>query len=153
MHQRTIDILVGLFVVLAVVSFSMLAFQVSGLATFYEREPGYEIKAYFEEIGGLKPRARVAIAGVAVGRVTDIRLDTQSFSAIVTMHIDSKFNAIPSDSSAIILTSGLIGDNYIELEPGAETAALQNGSVISETQSAMILERLIGQFLLNKVEE
>ena len=86
MHQRMIDILVGIFVLMAVIAFSMLAFQVSGLTSFYERQPGYNIKAYFEEIGGLRPRARVTVAGVSVGRVTDIYLDPQTsadFSSIL----------------------------------------------------------------------
>jgi phospholipid/cholesterol/gamma-HCH transport system substrate-binding protein len=124
------------------------------LTTFYEQEKGYEISAYFDEIGGLKARSRVTIAGVQVGRVESITLDPQSFSAHIKINIFSQFkNLIPIDSSASIVTAGLIGDNYIVIDPGADFETLQQGGVIDETHSAIILERLIGQLIFNQNNE
>ncbi len=154
MRYGALEITVGLFIVVAIVAFSALAFQVSGLTTFYERDNGYQVSAYFEEIGGLKTRSRVTIAGVQIGRVHQIELDATSFSAQVELQIFSQYkDMIPIDSSASIVTAGLIGDNYIVIEPGAESDAIQPGGVIEETHSAIILERLIGQLIFNQNNE
>lgn len=151
MRYKALEILVGLFVLMTILAFTALAFQVSGLTTFYETDKGYEVSAYFEEIGGLKPRARVTIGGVQVGRVESITLDAQSFSAHIKMNIFSEFkNLIPIDSSASIMTAGLIGDNYIVIDPGADFETVQDGGFIDETNSAIILERLIGQLIFNQ---
>ena len=142
-----IEMLVGLFVVLGILSLSALAFKVSGLMTLSNDNAGYTVTAAFSEIGGLKPRARVAIAGVAVGRVQSIKLDESGFQAIVTMRIHNDVNKIPTDTIASIATSGLIGDNYVMLAPGADDTFLKEGSRIELTDPAIVLERLIGQFL------
>ncbi len=154
MRYAALEVFVGLFVLLTLLAFTALAFQVSGLTTFYEPDKGYEISAYFEEIGGLKPRSRVTIGGVQVGRVESITLDAQSFSAHIKMNIFSEYkNLIPIDSSASIMTAGLIGDNYIVIDPGADFETLQQGGGIDETHSAIILERLLGQLIFNQNSE
>jgi phospholipid/cholesterol/gamma-HCH transport system substrate-binding protein len=154
MRYAALEILVGLFVLLTLLAFTALAFQVSGLTTFYEPDKGYEVSAYFEEIGGLKARSRVTIGGVQVGRVESITLDAESFSALIKMNIASEYkNLIPIDSAASIMTAGLIGDNYIVIDPGADFETLQQGGVIDETHSAIILERLIGQLVFNQNSE
>jgi phospholipid/cholesterol/gamma-HCH transport system substrate-binding protein len=154
MRYAALEVFVGLFVLLAVLAFAALAFQVSGLTTLYQKDHGYEVSAYFDEIGGLKTRSRVTIAGVQVGRVQSIALDPHSFSAHVKFNIFSQFkDLIPIDSSASIVTSGLIGDNYIVIDPGADFETLQQGGVIDETHSAIILERLIGQLVFNQNSE
>jgi phospholipid/cholesterol/gamma-HCH transport system substrate-binding protein len=142
-----IEMLVGLFVILGILSLCALAFKVSGLMTLSNDNGGYTVTAAFSEIGGLKPRARVAIAGVAVGRVQSIKLDESGFQAVVTMRIHSDVNKIPTDTIASIATSGLIGDNYVMLAPGADETYLKEGSRIELTDPAIVLERLIGQFL------
>lgn len=144
--QRSIESYVGLFILAAGLALVILAFKVSGLTTLFKSD-GYIVTAYFDDIGGLKVRAPVKVGGVLIGEVTGISLDPASFKAIVNMHINKKFSDIPSDSSASILTAGLLGDNYIELTPMYSQDVLKNGSVIQYTHPAMILERLIGQFL------
>lgn len=142
-----IEMLVGLFVLLGILSLCALAFKVSGLMDLSSDNAGYNVTAAFTEIGGLKPRARVSIAGVPIGRVQKIILDENGFQAIVTMRINSDVDHIPTDTIASIATSGLIGDNYIMLAPGAEETYLKNGSRIELTDPAIVLEKLIGQFL------
>jgi len=144
--QRLIESFVGLFIVAAFVALTILAFKVSGLTSFF-REKGYTVTANFDDIGGLKVRAPVKVGGVVIGEVTHIGLDPTTFKAIVTMQIKNKFDDIPRDSSASILTAGLLGDNYIELTPMYSKEVLKEGSEIDYTHPAMILERLIGQFL------
>lgn len=144
--QRTLESLVGLFIIAACAALVILAFKVSGLTSFFKEE-GYTVTAYFDDIGGLKLRAPVKVGGVIIGEVSRITLDSSTFKAIVKMHIYKRFHDIPSDSSASILTSGLLGDNYIELTPMYSQEVLKEGSVIEYTHPAMILERLIGQFL------
>lgn len=142
-----IEILVGAFVLAAFLSLCVLAFKVSGLTNTMSGTGGYRLTAKFTEIGGLKNRARVTVAGVPVGRVVSIALDENSYQAIVTMEIEKNVDKLPEDTIASIATSGLIGDKYIMLEPGAEDVFLKNGSMIEMTDPAMVLERLIGQFL------
>jgi phospholipid/cholesterol/gamma-HCH transport system substrate-binding protein len=144
--QRAIESFVGLFILAAILALVILAFKVSGLTSFFQ-EAGYTVTANFDDIGGLKLRAPVKVGGVMIGEVTGVELDPVSFKAIVKMHIYKKYNDIPSDSSASILTAGLLGDNYIELTPMYSQQVLKDGSVIDYTHSALILERLIGQFL------
>ncbi len=146
LSQRTVETFVGLFLLAAIAALLALAFKVSGLTSFFTTE-GYNVTADFDDIGQLKVRAAVKIGGVAVGEVSEIRLDPTTYKAIVTLHINSKVKEIPDDSSAAILTAGLLGDNYIEISPMYSSTFLQNGGQIQETHSAMILEKLIGQFL------
>lgn len=144
--QRLIEALVGLFLIAAFFALTLLAFKVSGLTSLF---PGnsYNVTAAFDDIGGLKIRAPVKIGGVQIGEVTKIALDPVTFKAIVTLRINQDFNDIPDDSSASILTAGLLGDNYIALTPMYNKTFLKNGSNIQMTTSAMILEKLIGQFI------
>ena len=146
--QRTIESFVGLFLAAAILGLVLLAFKVSGLTSFFKSE-GYNVSAVFDEVGQLKVRAAVKIGGVTIGEVTGIHLDPTTYRAVVKMRINSKVNDIPSDSSAAILTAGILGDNYIAITPMYSAEYLKEGGVISETHSAMILEKLIGQFLFS----
>jgi len=148
LSQRTIEIGVGLFLLTAFAALLILAFRVSGLTSFFDTKT-YQVTAAFDDIGQLKIRSAVKIDGVNVGEVSSIHLDTTTFKAIVTMNINQKMNQIPDDSSAAILTAGLLGDNYIALTPMYSQTFLENGSEITDTHSAMILEKLIGQFIFN----
>lgn len=146
LHQRLIESFVGLFLLFAVTSLSVLAFKVSGLTNLFP-EKTYTVKAAFDDIGGLKVRSSVKIGGVQVGEVSRIDLDPITFRAIVTMKIKKQFNEIPDDSSIGILTAGLLGDNYLAISPMYNKTFLHDGSEIQSTHSAMILEKLIGQFI------
>ena len=146
--QRVIETWVGLFILAAFGALLVLAFRVSGLTGFVQ-EKGYLVTAAFDDIGQLKVRAAVRIDGVSIGEVSGIRLDPTSFRAIVSMRIHSSLDKIPDDSSAAILTAGLLGDNYVAITPMYSQTWLKNGSQIRETHSAMILEKLIGQFLFS----
>jgi len=148
LSQRTIEISVGLFLLAALAALLVLAFRVSGLTSFFKVD-SYQITAQFDDIGQLKARSAVKIDGVNIGEVTNIRLDSTNFRAVVTMDIYSDYKNLPSDSSAAILTAGLLGDNYVAITPMYSQTFLQNGSEISNTHSAMILEKLIGQFMFN----
>lgn len=148
-QTRSIEISTGLFIILGFCALFFLAIETTNIQA-YSDTGGYDVTATFTNVGGLKVRAPVTMAGVSVGRVSSIRLDPQTFNAVVTMRIGSKFNQIPDDSSAAILTAGLLGEQYIGLSPGGSEAFLKNGSKIQQTQSAIILENLIGQFLFNK---
>ena len=151
MRKRGIETMVGLFVLLGVAAALFLALKAANLASFGEHK-GYSLSAKFDNIGGLKPRAPVRSAGVTVGRVKRIRLDSKTYQGVVTMEIDEDVR-FPKDSSAKILTSGLLGDQYIGLEPGDDDKELAAGDVIRQTQSAVVLENLISQFLFNKAAE
>lgn len=144
--QRLIESFVGIFLILAIVSLSVLAFKVSGLTSLFPIK-SYQVTAVFDDIGGLKVRAPVKMSGVQIGEVTGIQLDPVSFKAVVTIQIAQDFKKIPDDSSASILTAGLLGDNYIAIAPMYNTTFLVNGSKIEITHSAMVLEKLIGQFI------
>ena len=151
--MRTIEVAVGAFIIAGIASLLMLALQVSGLTHFFQEEHGYKIHADFENIGGLKVRAKVAVAGVVVGRVTEVELDHQSFTARVTIAIDpSKSDKFPTDTQASIMTSGLLGDNYISLAPGFSKDVLEAGSIIpvENTTSALNLEKLVSKFVANQ---
>ena len=146
LSQRSVETFVGIFLLAAVAALLVLAFKVSGLTSFFRTE-GYNVTAAFDDIGQLKVRAAIKISGVTVGEVSGIRLDPESYKAIVTMHIHADTKDIPDDSSAAILTAGLLGDNYIEISPMYSATFLKEGGQIQETHPAMILEKLIGQFL------
>jgi phospholipid/cholesterol/gamma-HCH transport system substrate-binding protein len=146
LSQRTVETGVGLFLLAAITALIVLAFKVSGLTSFFQPS-GYTVSAGFDDIGQLKVRASVKIGGVTVGEVSGINLDPTTFRAKVMMRINSSFNDIPSDSSVSIMTAGLLGDNYIAITPMYSTTYLKEGSEIQETHSALILEKLIGQFL------
>lgn len=143
---------VGLFVVLGLAALFMLAMKMSNFAS-YSSKDGYTVTARFEEIGGLKVQAPVNAGGVRVGRVTGIDYDEKRYHAKVTMQIDGRYKEFPTDTTAAIYTSGLLGEKYIGLEPGGETEYLKNGSEIRLTQSALVMERVLGQFLFNKAQE
>lgn len=144
--QRLIESLVGLFLIFAAITLSVLAFKVSGLTTLFPQK-SYVVTAEFDDIGGLKVRAPVKIGGVQIGEVGKISLDPVTFKAIVKLDIHDQYNDIPDDSSAGIYTAGLLGDNYISITPMYSKTTLRNGSKIEITRSAMVLEKLIGQFL------
>ena len=146
--QRTINVLVGLFLLLGLLALLFLALKVSNL-TSMAGGPTYSVVAYFDDIGGLKPRAAVRGAGVVVGRVSSIDFDDQRYQARVLLEIDSGVE-FPKDTSAQILTSGLLGEKYIGLSPGADPQPLKNNDRITMTQSAVVLENIISQFLFNR---
>ena len=151
MNKKGIEVLVGFFVLLGLLGLVFLSLKAANLASFGQRS-GYTVTARFDNIGGLKVRAPVRSAGVTVGRVTAITLDARSFQGVVTLEID-KDVLFPKDSSAKILTAGLLGDQYVGIEPGGNEANLGTGDVITSTQSAVVLENLIGQFLFNKAAD
>lgn len=148
-NQRIVEITVGIFVVLGISALVTLAFKVSNISALAEQD-GYYITAKFTNIGGLKVKAPVAMAGVRVGRVAGIEFDQDSFKAVVRMRINPQYSKLPSDSSASILTSGVLGESYIGLDAGADEQFLKEGSEITLTQSAVILENLVGKFLFDK---
>jgi len=152
MSTRTIEILVGLFVAAGLAALFMLAMKVSNLAN-YTGDDGYEISARFDNIGGLKVRSPVAASGVRVGQVVAIAYDLDGYEARVTMSIDPQYDKFPTDTAASVLTSGLLGEQFIGLQPGAEEEFLKAGSEIELTQSALVLEQIIGQFLYSMAEE
>lgn len=149
MNSRTTEILVGFFMLLFFLAMFVLAMKVSNLTSLTKAE-GYTVVAKFENIGGLKERARVSASGVRVGEVTQIVYDPENFEAIVTLNIQNAFNSFPLDTTASIYTSGLLGEQYIGLDPGAEEDFLENNDEITLTQSAIVLERLIGQVLFSR---
>ncbi len=150
-QTRTIEIVTGAFIILGIAALYVLATSATNISSYGENK-GYAVTASFSNIGGLKPRAAVTMAGVAIGRVTDIKLDPKSFSAVITMQIDGRYNEVPDDSTASILTSGLLGEQYIGIDPGGSETFLKQGSSIQYTQSALVLEKLIGQFFSKATE-
>ena len=151
MQRKSLDVWVGLFVLLGAIAVMFLALKAGNMSSM-SFGPSYALKARFDNIGGLKPRAPVKSAGVVVGRVESIGFDDKSFQATVHMRLqaDVKF---PKDSSAKILTSGLLGEQYIGLEPGGDSKNFAEGDRIKSTQSAIVLENLISQFLFSKAAE
>jgi phospholipid/cholesterol/gamma-HCH transport system substrate-binding protein len=149
-HSKN-DVWVGLFVLLGAAALVFLALQSANLLSLNWRT-GYDVSARFDNIGGLKPQAAVRSAGVVVGRVQSIVFDDQTYQARVTLELDKRY-VFPKDSSLKILTSGLLGDQYIGIEAGADEHNLAEGDTITATQSAVVLENLIGQFLYGKAEE
>ena len=151
MGKKGIEILVGLFVLLGMAGLVFLSLQAANLASFGNSDT-YTLQARFDNIGGLKARAPVRSAGVTIGRVTSIALDGQTYQGVVTLAIERGLQ-FPRDTSAKILTAGLLGDQYIGLEPGADEKMLGAGETIRQTQSAVVLESLIGQFINRSAAE
>jgi phospholipid/cholesterol/gamma-HCH transport system substrate-binding protein len=151
MNRSTIDLWVGVFVVLGLGALLFLALKVGNLGSFNTNET-YQVQARFANIGGLKVRAPIKSAGVVVGRVADIRFDNESYEALVSMNLDA-FYQFPRDTTAKILTSGILGEQYIGLEAGGDGVMLKGGDRVRLTQSAVVLENLISQFLFNKAAE
>jgi len=145
MGKKSIETLVGLFVLLGVAALAFLALKAANLGSLTGSD-SYSVQARFDNIGGLKPRAAVRSAGVTVGRVKSIALDPKTFQGVVTLDIERTYN-FPKDTAAKILTAGLLGDQYVGLEPGGDDKNLAAGETIAQTQSAVVLENLIGQFL------
>jgi phospholipid/cholesterol/gamma-HCH transport system substrate-binding protein len=144
--KRLIEFIVGIFMLAGIIAIFLLAFKVSGLSQYSSRD-SFHVTAIFDNIGDLKVRAPVTIAGVRVGEVDGISIDSKTFKATVSMLIDKHQTNLPADSSAKILTAGIIGANYIEIIPGYAEKNLQNGAVINDTQPAIILENLISQII------
>ncbi|MBY4898325.1 outer membrane lipid asymmetry maintenance protein MlaD [Cupriavidus sp. AU9028] len=151
MRKNALDFWVGLFVVAGILALLFLALKAGNMSTF-SFEDTYRIQARFDNIGGLKARAPVKSAGVVVGRVAAITFDDKTYQATVVMDLEQRYQ-FPKDTSAKILTSGLLGEQYIGLEAGGDTAMLAEGARITMTQSAVVLENLIGQFLYNKAAD
>ena len=151
MQRSKNDVWVGLFVLIGAVAILVLALQSANLLTL-NFQSTYVVTAKFDNVGGLKPKAAVRSAGVVVGRVENIVFDDKSFQARVTMSIESRY-AFPKDSSLKILTSGLLGEQYLGIEAGADEKILAAGDTISSTQSAVVLESLISQFLYSKAAD
>lgn len=151
MNKTVLDLWVGLFVVVGIVALLFLALKVGSMSTV-NTSNSYEVVARFDNIGGLKPRAPVKSAGVVVGRVADISFDNETYEAAVTLRIDKRY-AFPKDTSASIMTSGLLGEQYIGLEAGGDSQTLKDKDRILLTQSAVVLENLIGQFIYGKAQE
>ena len=149
-RTRMIEILVGAFMTAGFVAFFFLAMKVSDLSGDGD---GYRLTALFDNVGSLNPRAPVSMAGVRIGRVEDISLDLETYQALVTMRIDGKIDGIPEDTIASIFTAGLLGEQYVGLEPGGSEEHLRDGDSIGFTQSALVLEQMIGQFLFSNSEE
>jgi phospholipid/cholesterol/gamma-HCH transport system substrate-binding protein len=151
MNKTKLDLWVGLFVIAGIAALLYLALKVGSTNTI-NTSNSYEVIAQFENIGGLKPRAPVKSAGVVVGRVADIAFDNKTYEATVTLRIDKRY-AFPKDSTASILTSGLLGEQYVGLEAGGDSAKLKEKDRILITQDAVVLENLIGRFLYGKAQE
>lgn len=151
MERTKNDVWVGLFVLIGAAALVFLALQAANLLSL-SFQPTYRLNARFDNIGGLKPRAAVKSAGVVVGRVEAIGFDDKSFQANVALALESRYK-FPKDSSLKILTSGLLGEQYVGIEAGADEKLLAAGDTITTTQSAVVLENLIGQFLYNKAAE
>ena len=152
LNRKSLEVWVGFFVAAGILALAMLAFKVGNLTTTDVMD-GYKINARFDNVGGLKVKAAVTMAGVRIGRVSSIEFDSNKYQAKVTMDVDGRYSNIPRDSSAAILTSGLLGDQYIGIEPGGEEAYLKDGDVFLRTQSALVLEKLVGQVIFNKASE
>lgn len=147
-QTRSIEIGAGLFALLGIGALFFLTTQTTGRSDF-ESDATYAVEARFENIGSLKERAPVSMSGVTIGRVTEIRFDPVALEAVVTLVIDSKYDQIPEDSDASILTAGLLGSQYVGLQAGGSDIVLEDGGEILFTQSAVVLENLIGKFLVN----
>ncbi len=152
MKRTGVDLLVGLFVLLGFGALVFLALRAGNMSSAVGLGPTYETLARFDNIGGLKPRAAVRSAGVVVGRVAAIRFDDQTYQAEVVLALDERYR-FPKDSSAKILTSGLLGEQYIGLEPGGDSEMLSGGDRIAMTQSAVVLENLVGQLIYGKASD
>lgn len=152
MQIRTLEIGVGLFLLAGLLALLLLALRVSGLSVGGASET-YKVYAHFDNIAGLTVRAKVTMAGVTIGKVTAIDLDRESYTGRVTMELERRVDNLPTDSTASILTAGLLGEKYIGISVGGDDQLLKDGGTIRDTQSALVLEDLIGKFLLNTVNK
>ncbi|MBC2691264.1 MULTISPECIES: outer membrane lipid asymmetry maintenance protein MlaD [Pseudomonas] len=152
MQNRTLEIGVGLFLLAGILALLLLALRVSGLSPVSGTDT-YKLYAYFDNIAGLTVRSKVTMAGVTIGKVTAIDLDRDSFTGRVTLQLEKRVDNLPSDSTASILTAGLLGEKYIGISVGGEESLLKDGGTIHDTQSSLVLEDLIGKFLLNTVSK
>lgn len=152
MRERMIEIAVGVFVAAGLAALLMLAVRVGNLALGGDSGV-YRVTARFDEIGGLKVRAPVSMAGIRIGQVVALEFDPESFEAVATLEIEDRFDRVPADSSAGIFTAGILGERYVSIGPGADEEYLEEGDEIELTSSAMVLERLIGQFLFDRATE
>ncbi len=151
-QNRSTEILVGAFMAAGFVALFFLAMQVSNLSTSSSSD-GYELTGRFDNIGSLKVRSPVTMAGVRIGRVSKVSFDPVTYEAVVTMRIENRYNTLPDDTFAKIFTAGLLGEQYVGLDPGGSDIFLLDGDQISLTQSALVLEEIVGQFLFSKAEE
>lgn len=153
-NSKTQDALVGLFVACGIAALFYMALQISNIGSYSSSE-SFVVTAKFQNSGGLKVKSPVSLAGVRIGRVSAIRLDTEGYESIVEMRIDAKYNNLPDDSDASIYTAGLLGEQYVNIGPGPGLSGqfLKNNSKIENVSSAIILEEMIGKFLLNKAAE
>ena len=151
MQRATLDLWVGLFVITGIAALMVLSMKVGNLNTYNGAET-YLIKGNFENIGGLKVRAPVKSSGVVVGRVSDIQFSTKTYDAIVTMNVEERYQ-FPKDTFASILTAGLLGEQYVGLDAGGDDVMLKEGDTIMKTNSAVVLEEMIGRFLFDKASE
>ncbi|MEB0038911.1 MULTISPECIES: outer membrane lipid asymmetry maintenance protein MlaD [unclassified Pseudomonas] len=152
MQNRTLETGVGLFLLAGILALILLALRVSGLSASANHD-SYKLYANFDNIAGLTVRAKVTMAGVTIGKVTAIDLDHDTFTGRVTMEVQKQVNNLPLDSTASILTAGLLGEKYVGISVGGDQALLKDGGVIHDTQSALVLEDLIGKFMLNTVSK
>lgn len=151
-QTKMMEIAVGFFIACGLAALFVLAMKVSNIASIGNNN-GYSLTARFDNIGGLKVRAPVTVGGVRIGRVTSVGFDEQRYQAVVTLKIEDKYRRLPVDSSASIYTAGLLGEQYVSLEPGGAETFLKNGDSIKLTQSALVMEQLIGRFLFQKASE
>ncbi|NLZ78815.1 MAG: outer membrane lipid asymmetry maintenance protein MlaD [Gammaproteobacteria bacterium] len=152
MRIRAVEISVGVFLLAGLCALLLLALRVSGL-TVANNTDTYKLTAHFDNIAGLTTRAKVTMAGVTVGKVLAIDFDTESYTGKVTMEVQKRVNNLPSDTTASILTAGLLGEKYISFSVGGDDEVLKDGDVIYDTQSSLVLEELIGKFLMNTVNQ
>jgi len=151
-NSRTLELMVGLFVALGIAALLMLSLKVSNLSSLWGSNE-YEVSAYFSNVGGLKVKSPVKLGGVKVGSISEINYDDSKYQALVKMKINARYTKIPQDTSAVVYTAGLLGEQYIGLEPGGDEQFLKNGSRMSLTQSAVILEQLISRVLYQFAEK
>ena len=152
MRIRAVEISVGVFLLAGLCALLLLALRVSGL-TVANNTDTYKLTAHFDNIAGLTTRAKVTMAGVTVGKVLAIDFDTESYTGKVTMEVQKRVNNLPSDTTASIITAGLLGEKYISFSVGGDDEVLKDGDVIYDTQSSLVLEELIGKFLMNTVNQ
>lgn len=145
MYNKSVELIVGLFMIAGLLALIFLALQVSGLSLESQKD-SYKVYAQFDDLGGLSVRGKVSMAGVPIGRVSEISLDKQTYTALVEMEIYADVDSLTADSVASIQTSGLLGDKYVSISVGADEESLQDGDTIFDTQSALNLEKLIGAF-------
>ena len=151
-QTKMLEIWVGVFVAAGLAALLVLAMKVSNLSTLRDEADTYTLTARFDNVGGLKVRSPVSVAGVRIGRVSAIDFDNETFEAVVTLAIAKRYDRFPKDTAARIFTAGLLGEQYVSLEPGGDEEVLKDGDEIRLTQSALVLEQVIGQFLYKAAE-